>query len=218
MFGADVGTMIPRITPTSVNSGPACKVEVAWYQSAHPQQMNVHKRLANVSSGCVNHSMWFLSLNQGAQDPAETQQFAQLRKIKINMRMVEVAWRWIHLLKHMNVLKQLVHAWKGCGNHSMWVCGLNKCTMTSFVTQLQPKNFAKFFKFRAIMCGGSGMAVDPWAHPQHMNGLKHIVYVNPCGFGASTKAHKFQLWHKNCHDEQVHGRALRWIHLLIHSI
>ena len=43
---------------------------------------------------------------------------------------------------------------------------------------------------------GSGMMVDPSAHPQHMNGIKHLVDVHkmcivdietiPCEFGAST--------------------------------
>ena len=39
---------------------------------------------------------------------------------------------------HMNglKLKLLVYVWSGCGNHSMWVWGLNHCTLTSFVALL----------------------------------------------------------------------------------
>ena len=32
-------------------------------------------------------------------------------------------------------------------------------------------------KFCGNKYGGSGKMVDPSAHPQHMNGLKHLVYV-----------------------------------------
>ena len=38
--------------------------------------------------------------------------------------------------QHMNVLKHLVYLRSGGGNHSMWVWGLNQCTMTSFVAEL----------------------------------------------------------------------------------
>jgi hypothetical protein len=31
--------------------------------------------------------------------------------------------------------------------------------------------------FWANKYGGTGEMVDPSAHPQHMNGLKHLVYV-----------------------------------------
>ena len=36
----------------------------------------------------------------------------------------------------INGLKHIVHVWSGCGNHSMWVWGLNQCTLTSFVALL----------------------------------------------------------------------------------
>ena len=36
--------------------------------------------------------------------------------------------------------------------------------------------------FGAFKYGGSGVMVDPSPHPQHMNGLKHLVYVcSGCG-------------------------------------
>ncbi len=38
--------------------------------------------------------------------------------------------------QHMNGLKHLVYVWSGCGSHSMWVFGLNRCTLTSFVVLL----------------------------------------------------------------------------------
>ena len=38
--------------------------------------------------------------------------------------------------QHMNDLKHLVCVWRGYGNHSMWVWGLNQCNMTSFVEYL----------------------------------------------------------------------------------
>jgi hypothetical protein len=40
------------------------------------------------------------------------------------------------LPQHMNGLKLLVYIWSGCGNHSIWVWGLNHCTLTSFVVSL----------------------------------------------------------------------------------
>jgi len=38
--------------------------------------------------------------------------------------------------QHMNDLKYLVYVWSGCGNHSMWVLGLNQSTLASFVASL----------------------------------------------------------------------------------
>ncbi len=38
--------------------------------------------------------------------------------------------------QHMNDRKHLVYIWSGYGNHSMWIWGLNKCSMTSFVAHL----------------------------------------------------------------------------------
>ncbi len=35
-------------------------------------------------------------------------------------------------LKHL----VLVYVWSGCGNHSMWVLGLNQSTLASFVASL----------------------------------------------------------------------------------
>ena len=49
-------------------------------------------------------------------------------------------------------------------------------------------------KLRANTYVGSGMMVDPSAHPHNTNGLKHIAYVwvdvgtISCGFGALTNA------------------------------
>ena len=35
--------------------------------------------------------------------------------------------------QHMNGLKDFVYVWSGCGNYSMWVWGINHCTLISFV-------------------------------------------------------------------------------------
>jgi hypothetical protein len=37
---------------------------------------------------------------------------------------------------HINGLKHNIYALSGCGNHSMWVWGLNQCTSTSFAASL----------------------------------------------------------------------------------
>jgi hypothetical protein len=46
--------------------------------------------------------------------------------------------------QHMNDLKHLVCVWRGYGNHSMWVWGLNQCNMTSFVEYLWTRTLANF--------------------------------------------------------------------------
>jgi hypothetical protein len=51
------------------------------------------------------------------------------------------------------------------------ICSL---AVTQEISQI-PKSWADTY-------GGSGMMVDPSAHQQHMNGLKHLVYVwSGCG-------------------------------------
>ncbi len=74
---------------------------------------------------------------------AATQEFGQLPKFRADkyggngMMMDPSAHQQL-----MNVLKHLVYVWSGCGNHSMWVWGLNQCTLTSFVAMLLPRNLA----------------------------------------------------------------------------
>jgi hypothetical protein len=74
--------------------------------------------------------------------------------------------------QHMNDLKHHLYVWSGYRNHSTWVWGLNQCTMTSF----------DFLESDQHVVGSGGTLVDPSAHPQHMNDLKHILYVwSGCG-------------------------------------
>jgi hypothetical protein len=55
--------------------------------------------------------------------------------------------------------------------HPYIICSL---AVTQEISQLP--------KFWADKYGGSGMMVDRFAHPQHINGLKHLVYVwSECG-------------------------------------
>jgi hypothetical protein len=43
--------------------------------------------------------------------------------------------------QHIYVPKLIIYVSSSCGNHSMWVWGLNQCTMTSFVVAWRtPKN------------------------------------------------------------------------------
>jgi hypothetical protein len=55
--------------------------------------------------------------------------------------------------------------------HPCIICSL---AVTQEISQLP--------KFWADKYGSSGVMVDPSAHPHHMNGLKHLVYVwSGCG-------------------------------------
>ena len=62
----------------------------------------------------------------------------------------------------------------GLGPQLIHPCIICSLAVTQEISQLP--------KFWADKYGGSGMMVDPSAHPQHMNGLKHLVYVwSGCG-------------------------------------
>ncbi len=85
-----------------------------------------------------------------------------------------------------------IYVWSGCGNHSMWVWGLNQCTLTSFIALGWPRKLAELWKICANKYGGR-MTVDPSEHPQHMNILKqHLAYVlSGCG------KHSMWIWGLN---------------------
>ena len=54
-------------------------------------------------------------------------------------------------------------------------CIIYSPAVTCEIIQLLPN-------FCANKCGSSSMIVDPSAHPQHMNGLKHLLYAwSGCG-------------------------------------
>jgi hypothetical protein len=69
---------------------------------------------------------------------AATQEFGQLPKFRANkydgnVFMVDPSAHQ----QLMNVLKHIAYvSWSGCGNHSMWVWGLNQCTLRSFVVAM----------------------------------------------------------------------------------
>ena len=91
---------------------------------------------------------------------------------------------------HMNIIHHLPYGWSGCGNHSMWVWGLNQGRMASFGTQCSDPGFQPTSQIRAVMCGGNGMMTDPYALPLHMSVVitLHMFVADtrtiPCGFGA----------------------------------
>jgi hypothetical protein len=75
---------------------------------------------------------------------APTQEFGLLPKLRAQYygeggTMVDQS---AHDPQHTNVLKHLVNVWSECGNHSMWVWGLNQCTLTSFEAMLLPRHLA----------------------------------------------------------------------------
>ena len=57
----------------------------------------------------------------------------------------------------------------GVGPQPLYLDIICNLTVTQEISQLP--------KFWANKYGGTGKMVDPSAHPQHMNGLKHLVYV-----------------------------------------
>ncbi len=55
----------------------------------------------------------------------------------------------------------------GLGPQSIHPCIICSLAVTQEISQLP--------KFGAYEYGGNGVMVDPSPHPQHMNGLKHLV-------------------------------------------
>jgi hypothetical protein len=63
------------------------------------------------------------------------------------------------------------------GNHSRWVWRVNHFTMESFSAQQDDPRLSLYSKIWVGKCGGNDMVMDPSAHPQHMNIVKHIVHA-----------------------------------------
>ena len=82
--------------------------------------------------------------------PAVTQEFGLLTKLRTNKyggsgTMVDPSAHQ----QPINVLKHLVYVWSGCGNHSMWVWGLNQCTLTFYLYTISvTKEFGLLTKLR----------------------------------------------------------------------
>jgi hypothetical protein len=72
--------------------------------------------------------------------------------------------------QHMNVLKHFIYLQYGCGMQFGTSCSLNHDTTTSFGSTLPHLN--RCYSVR----------VHPYAQPQHMNVLKHFIYIQyGCG-------------------------------------
>jgi hypothetical protein len=135
--------------------------------------------------------------------------------------------------QNMNVLKHHGYVWSGCGNHSMRIGNLNHCSMTSYVAQVWPVNFAISTKLRWMI-----MVEEAWwwihlpihsiwmlSNTLNMFGVELIqLHV---GLGPIWKHHDIICSPGVTHEFrqlpklQLHKmveEAWWWIHLLIHSI
>jgi hypothetical protein len=80
--------------------------------------------------------------------------------------------------QHLKVLKQFVYIQYGCGMQSMGVCSLNHDTTTSYRLSNTPFSL----KFTPTCTRITAIRVYPYAHPQHLNVLKHVAYIQyGCG-------------------------------------
>ena len=77
--------------------------------------------------------------------------------------------------QHMKVVNHLSYVWSGSGNHFMWVYGP---AIAVGWPQLAPDKDPGFWLTSQIWwanrCGGNGMMMDPYPHPQHMKVVNHL--------------------------------------------
>jgi hypothetical protein len=78
--------------------------------------------------------------------------------------------------QHMNVLNHLEYVWRRCENHLMWVWSLNHCNLPLLQFQVRTGNFA-VTQIYANKGYDNDMMMNPSAHTQHMNDLKHFLYA-----------------------------------------
>jgi len=71
----------------------------------------------------------------------------------------------------MKVLEHFVYFQNGCRIQSVEAYSLNHDTTTSFGLHLTP-----IFQNLAPTCTDNSERVHPYAHPQHMKVLEHVVY------------------------------------------
>ena len=219
---------IPKSGPTNIlhkNLGHQNIVEVAWWQihlTIHSQQY----------THVLFHLEWMwepFHVGLGPQpmhcditcSHSVTQEFGQLMMFGANKyggsgMMVDLSYH----PQHTYVLIHLIIVRIGCGNHFMWVWGLNQCTLTSFVAKLLTR------KFTNSWCLGQTNMVEVawwWIHLTipSIQMFYHIlcmfgvdVETIPCESGASTNAP----WHylEPCCDpgiwptHDVWGRQIWW--------
>ena len=74
----------------------------------------------------------------------------------------------------MKDVKHLACVWHWCGINLDWVYSLNHCTSSSFVAQELPRFLGKSFISRGFW---NVVMRHPYAHPLHMNVVKHLACV-----------------------------------------
>jgi hypothetical protein len=99
--------------------------------------------------------------------------------------------------QHMKVVNHLLYVWSGCEKHSTWVWSLNHCRKALLRAPSSDSGFQPTSQIWTGQCGCNDMMMmtDPYAHPQHMKVVKHLLYdwsgceSIPHEFGAPTNMH-----------------------------
>ena len=78
--------------------------------------------------------------------------------------------------QQMKVVQHLVYVGSGCGDYPMLVKCLNLCILVSCAAKQGPGISASRTNLRN-KCFGSGMMMDPSAHPQQMKVMQHLICV-----------------------------------------
>jgi hypothetical protein len=79
------------------------------------------------------------------------------------------------------VFKHLIYVWHGCGMQFERFYSLNDSIVGSFHIY-NIYDFSKLSQILGNLCGGNGVSVLPYAHPQLFKVFKHLLYVwHGCG-------------------------------------
>jgi hypothetical protein len=184
----------PAVTRELFNShtilGPTSMVEVAYWWSICPS--TAAYKCSQTPCICLKEMWEPFCIGLGPEpmqhdivcSPAVTREFrlSPTTKILGPTSLVEVVYWLIQLPHqlHMNVLKHPLYVWIRSGNHSMWVWGLNQCTMTSFVALMCPKNYLNpkiFWAQQVRWRWHISWSICPSTAQQNMNVLKHLVCI-----------------------------------------
>ena len=132
------------------------------------------------------------------------QDFSRLPKSEPTS-VVETAWWWIHMPIHCIwrlSITLYMYGW------DVWTnpCGFGAST-NAYGLHLVPSSDARFqptCQIVANKCDGNGMMMDPYAHPQHMKVVNHLLYV-----WSGCDNYTMCLWNLNhCRNTEIQHQAV----------
>ena len=95
---------------------------------------------------------------------------------------VVMVWVFSHMPIHSKlvVFKHVTYVWVGCGMMQFERCYSINYGLVAWFAHLHHLGFQPILTNLLILCGGTGVSVQPYAHSQQLMVLKHLIYVLLC--------------------------------------